>query len=212
MKLIPNFAVLEGGDCSGTTTQITLLRERLRQAKIPFFLTFEPTDSEIGGIIRRALKKEIFIKPDTLAMLFASDRNEHLYSQDGILNRAERGELVISDRYALSSLVYQGIDCGDELPFLLNLRFPAPETLIYLDIDSGLAMQRLRSRPTIEIFETHEFQIKVREKYRSLLGIYHEAGVRVEIIDAAKTAMEVHECIWDVLKKMPIIKSSENSL
>jgi dTMP kinase len=212
MKLIPNFAVLEGGDCSGTTTQINLLKERLSQTKIPFFLTFEPTDGQIGELIRRALKKETVIKPETLAMLFASDRNEHIYSENGILERAKRGELVISDRYALSSLVYQGIDCGNELPFLLNLRFPAPQTLVYLDIDSAIAMQRLKSRSAIEIFENHDFQVKVREKYNSLLGIYRDAGVHVEIIDASKTAKEVHDCIWSVIKEMPIIKSSENTL
>lgn len=212
MKFIPNFAALEGGDCSGTTTQIALLKERLEHNKIQFFLTFEPTDGQIGAVIRRALKKEVNIKPETLAMLFAADRNEHIYSENGILTRAERGELVISDRYALSSLVYQGIDCGNELPFLLNLRFPAPQTLIYLDIDPDIAMQRLKSRSTVEIFENREFQVKVREKYKSLLKIYNDAGVRVEMIDASGSEQEVRELIWGVIKEMPIIKASENAL
>ena len=207
MDIIPNFAVFEGGDGSGTTTQLTMLRERLKGGKPEFFSTFEPTDGETGRLIRAALKKEIVLKPQTLAFLFAADRNEHLYGEDGILAHAARGEFVASDRYVLSSLVYQGIECGDELPKSLNSRFPAPELLIFLDVEPQTALSRMKDRAGREIYEYGEFQEKVREKYKSLLGTYAKAGVRVETVDASKSALEVADQVWSIVRQMPIFKA-----
>jgi dTMP kinase len=207
MEIIKNFAVFEGGDGSGTTTQLTLLSERLKKSEKPrFFSTFEPTNGEIGKIIRSALKKTLSFDPKTLAMLFAADRNEHIYGNDGIIEHVNRGELVISDRYVLSSLVYQGIECGDELPASLNSIFPAPETLIFLDIEPETALERMKNRDSLEIYEYREFQEKVREKYKSLLGIYAGAGVRVETVDASKTAQDVSDKVWSIISQMPIFK------
>jgi dTMP kinase len=212
MNIISNFVVFEGGDGSGTSTQLSLLKERLSAAGKPvFFPAFEPTDGQIGKLLRAALKKEIAMQPETMAMLFAADRNEHLCGQDGILAHAALGELVICDRYVLSSLVYQGIECGDELPQILNSRFPAPETLFFFDIDPETAIGRLRGRASLEIYEYREFQVKVREKYLSLLEMYRGAGVRVETIDASKSVREIAEQVWSVLAQMPIMKKRENT-
>ncbi|MCL2805611.1 MAG: dTMP kinase [Treponema sp.] len=199
MNIIKNFYVFEGGDGSGTTTQISLLAKRIKN--IDFYPTFEPTDGQIGRIIRSALKKEIVIKPQTLALLFAADRNEHLYGADGILAQVDKGCLVISDRYALSSLVYQGIECGDELPGLLNSGFPAPELTFFLDIEPETAISRMKDRSSLEIYEYLDFQKKVREKYLSLIKGYK---ARVEIIDASKSASEVEDQVWNILRQMPI--------
>jgi dTMP kinase len=207
MEIIPNLIVFEGGDGSGTSTQVSLLSKRLKNIKKPvFFPTFEPTNGQIGNLIRAALKKEIFLKPETLAMLFAADRNEHLYGQDGILSHTNKGELVVSDRYVLSSLVYQGIECGDELPGFLNSRFPAPELTFFLDIDPEIALNRMKNRKSLEIYEYREFQEKVRQKYKSLLTKYSENGAKTEVIDASKTALEVADQVWSILSVMPIFK------
>jgi len=206
MNIIPNFVVFEGGDGSGTTTQLSLLRKRFENTQRPvFFPTFEPTDGRIGKLIRMALKGEIPLKPETLALLFAADRNEHLYGEDGILARAGRGELVVSDRYVLSSLVYQGIECGEELPHSLNSRFPAPELLIFLDVEPQTALQRMKGRASSEIYDNLEFQTLVREKYISSLEMYRSAGVRVEAIDASKNVQEVADRVWSILCQMPIL-------
>jgi len=205
MEIIPNFVVFEGGDGSGTSTQLSMLKNRLKSTAKPIiFSTFEPTDGQIGKLIRSALKKEIYFKPETLAMLFAADRNEHLNGQDGILAHVNKGELVVSDRYVLSSLVYQGIECGDELPSLLNSRFPAPEITIFFDIEPEIALERMKNRDSLEIYEYREFQEKVRQKYKSALAQYGKNGARVEIIDASKTAAEVADQVWSIISVMPI--------
>ena len=205
MEIIPNFVVFEGGDGSGTTTQLSMLVERLKNMEKPvFFPTFEPTDGQIGKLIRSALKKDLILKPQTLAMLFAADRNEHLNGQDGILAHVNRGELVVSDRFVLSSLVYQGIECGDELPSVLNSRFPAPELTIFLDVDPKIAINRMSKRGTLEIYEYLEFQEKVRQKYKSAVDDYRKNGARVEIIDSSKTIEEVADQVWSMLLGLPI--------
>ena len=205
MEIIPNFVVFEGGDGSGTTTQLSLLAQRLKNTEKPvFFPTFEPTDGQIGKIIRSALKKETVLRPQTLAMLFAADRNEHLSGENGILARANRGELVVSDRFTLSSLVYQGIECGDELPTALNSPFAAPELTLFFDIDPKIAVNRMSKRGTLEIYEYLEFQEKVRQKYISAVEDYRKAGARVEIIDSSKSIEEVADKVWSIISKMPI--------
>jgi dTMP kinase len=205
-RILRNFAVFEGGDGSGTTTQLALLEQRMTVLKKPFFATCEPTRGPVGGFIRSALKKEITLLPETLARLFAADRGEHLYEPGGMVERCEHGELVVSDRYALSSLVYQAIECGDTLPAALNAPFPLPELLIFFDIESETAQRRLQSRQALEIYEYLEFQQKVREKYHSLLEGWRSAGVYVAVIDAAQSPEAVAEEVWSYVAKMPILE------
>jgi len=208
MDILSNFAVFEGLDGSGTSTQLALLKQKL--AAVPglsFITACEPTDGAIGKLIRSVLKQDLAVRPETLARLFAADRGEHLYAEGGIIERCRHGELVICDRYTLSSLVYQGIECGIDLPRALNGPFPAPELLFFFDIDPGIAKQRMAGRPSLEIFEHIEFQEKVRKQYRALLGGYREAGVRVEVIDASQSVEKVAGDVWSAIIKMPIMGS-----
>jgi dTMP kinase len=201
MIIIQNFAVFEGGDGSGTSTQLNILKKRLPQ----IYHTFEPTGGPIGGLIRAALGGELSLRPETLARLFAADRNEHLYGPGGLAERCGRGELVVSDRYVPSSLVYQGIACGEALPAALNAPFPAPELLLFFDIEPQAALNRLETRPSRDVYEDLDFQLQARERYRALLPRYEEAGVRVEYIAADKPVEEVAEQVWRAIKKMPIL-------
>ena len=210
MEILDNFAVLEGIDGSGTSTQIALLGEKftLRRLQKPvFYPTFEPTDGVIGRLIRSVLKNTPPLKAETLARLFAADRNEHLFAPCGIVERCRQGELVVCDRYVLSSLAYQGIECGPDLPAGLNSAFPAPELLLFFDIDPSVSQERLRGRASLEIFEHLEFQKKVRERYLSLLDGYRNAGIRVELIDAGQSVEKVAGEVWRAVLKMPIMQS-----
>ena len=211
MGILANFVVFEGLDGSGTTTQLTILddffqRNPERLSLPPFYKTFEPTDGSIGRLIRSALRKETVYCPETVALLFAADRREHLYGAGGIAERCGRGELVVSDRYVPSSLVYQGITCGEELPAALNRDFPAPELLLFFDIDPETAQKRMAARNLKEIYEYLDFQIQVRRRYRELLPRFSTEGVRVEIIDASMPPEDVATEAWRAIQKMPIFK------
>jgi dTMP kinase len=163
----------------------------------------------VGVLIREALGGNLPLLPETLARLFSADRQEHIHGPGGIAERCGRGELVISDRYTPSSLVYQGITCGEDLPWALNAPFPGPELLFFLDLDPDIAVKRLENRPVREIFEYRDFQVQVRQRYRELLPRYAAAGVRVITIDASQSPEKVGEEVWNELKKMPIFKGEK---
>jgi dTMP kinase len=211
MKILENFTVFEGADGSGTSTQLRLLADRFDRLEgrpvPPLFTTFEPTDSPIGRLLRSGLKGETPLKSETIAYLFAADRNEHIFGPEGIAVRCQRGELVVQDRYTASSLVYQGITCGDELPARLNRDFPVPELLLYFDIDSETAQRRMAGRETREIYEYLDFQIKVRERYKALLTRFEEEGSRLVVIDASLSPREVADEVWREIQKMPIFST-----
>ncbi|MDR1466072.1 MAG: dTMP kinase [Treponema sp.] len=179
-EIVKRFVVFEGLDGSGTSTQLELLRNKPR-----VWTTREPTDGPVGRIIRSALHGDPPLQPETLARLFAADRTEHLYAKGGIIEQCNQGKIAVSDRYTLSSLVYQGVLCGD-LPFNLNKDFPLPELLLLFDVDPQIAMRRIENRSVHEIYEYLEFQEHVREQYKSLAPQWERQGVRVVVIDASK--------------------------
>src|SRR5574344_547585 len=116
--IINNYIVFEGIDGAGTTTQIKKLSEHFQNENI--YVTAEPTTNETGKFLRRMLKGEFSVDERTASYLFAADRCEHIFGKDGIKEQVEKGKLVLSDRYIFSSLAYQSVSCGKELPELLN--------------------------------------------------------------------------------------------
>jgi len=190
-----------------------LLQKRLEAVPaFPFFLTCEPTQGPVGLLIRRILKGECKVSKETLARLFAADRGEHLYGNSGeagIVERCQRGELAVSDRYTPSSLVYQGLECGIELAKALNAPFPHPELLVYLDVDPHTAMKRIgRREEKQEIYEHLDFQIQVRAAYLELLPFYEQQGVSLLRLDGTRPPEELSREIWGAVRKMPIIKEA----
>jgi dTMP kinase len=214
MNVIPNFVVFEGGDGSGTSTQMALLLRRFAgpgaSGKSPGELpvlhgTAEPTGGPVGVLIREALGGKQPLQPETLARLFSADRHEHLFGPGGIVERCGRGELVVCDRYVPSSLVYQGIACGEDLPLLLNRDFPRPCLIFHFDLDPDIATQRMASRREKEIFEYRDFQVEVGRRYRELLPRYAGEEVRIVTIDASQSPEKVAEDLWSALKELPIV-------
>jgi dTMP kinase len=207
-----NFVVFEGIDGTGTTTQLNILQDRYRKlyhdpsGKTVF--TCEPTSGEIGKLIRRCLKGEITLAPETLARLFAADRCEHLYGAGGIVESCASGKAVFTDRYLFSSLAYQGETGTPELPETLNRGFPYPDYLFFFDIDPDISMARVESRPgELEIFEKREFQRRVRDRYRKIIDQAgrEERGMKVVLVDATEPIEEISEKIWMIVKDLPIL-------
>jgi dTMP kinase len=188
---LSRFIVFEGGDGAGTTTQMRRLDETLSRAGIAHWMTCEPTAKPEGLLIRRILSGELPRDPATLAHLFAADRNEHLRGEDGILEHLSREEVVVCDRYVLSSLAYQGSACGPELPALLNSGFPLPELLLYFDLEPAASIERLGDRESLEIFEELPFQERVRSAYRAAIARYSDSAMRIVPIDASRPIDEV---------------------
>ena len=197
--ILKNFIVFEGIDGAGTSTQIEMLKKRPDSNK--FFFTAEPTDSETGKFLRRMLKGDVELDARTSAFLFAADRNEHLYGSGGtncgVVNQAENGKIVVSDRYLFSSLTYQSVTCGNELPRRLNESFPLPQILFFFDIDPEISLKRVLGRGETEIYEKLDFQKATAERYRAVIKEYEEMNTGMEIVrlDAARSIEETASVI-----------------
>jgi dTMP kinase len=208
-----NFAVFEGIDGTGTTTQLNLLKSRYSNrsgpACAPVWFTGEPTSSEIGKLIRRSLSGEVPFTNDTMARLFASDRGEHLWGKGGIREYLDAGNAVFSDRYFFSSLAYQGATDDGGLTVDLNSRFPLPEYLFFFDIDPEISMKRVESRNgKLEIYEKRDFQRCVRERYLEIIKKYEtaEKNMKVIRIDASAPVETIAEKIWSIARELPKIE------
>ena len=196
--IIKNFIVFEGIDGAGTTTQIKLLAEKLGQEKV--WQTAEPTDKETGKFLRKMLKGDFAVSEKTASYLFAADRCEHIFGKNGILEQTEKGKIVLSDRYFFSSLAYQSVTCGKELPELLNSPFPLPEILFYFKINPEISLSRVESRGEAkEIYEKIDFQKKTAALYDAVMQEYKGAkgaGMKLIEIDASKSIQEISEFIY----------------
>ena len=85
--ILKNFIVFEGIDGAGTSTQLNILKEKLENKNV--FFTVEPTDLPSGKFLRTILSGSVKVAPSTAAYLFASDRNEHLFGKNGIVEQVE---------------------------------------------------------------------------------------------------------------------------
>lgn len=198
--ILKNFIVFEGIDGAGTSTQIKKICEKNPQN---FFQTAEPTSLETGKFLRKMLGGEFSVDEKTNSFLFAADRAEHLYGKNGIIEQINNGKTVISDRYLFSSLAYQSISCGEELPKLLNSTFPLPEILFFFEIDPEISLKRVDSRnEKKEIYEKIETQKKIALEYEKIISEYENnpsCGMKVIRIDATKSIEEISEAISKII-------------
>lgn len=156
------YICLEGIDGSGKSTQILLLEEWLKECGFEVMRVFEPTDSDIGRLIRKMLRDpdatgENFQK--TLALLFAADR---MVLMDEIKAAEESDKIVISDRCFYSSIVYQN---DPSWLYELNKFVKIPDMVILLDLDVETALKRCDGKDS---FENNVFLEKIRERYIEL--------------------------------------------
>ena len=198
--ILKNFIVFEGIDGAGTSTQIKKICEKNPQK---FFQTAEPTSLETGKFLRRMLGGEFSVDEKTNSFLFAADRAEHLYGKNGIIEQLNNGKTVISDRYLFSSLAYQSISCGEELPKLLNSTFPLPEILFFFEIDPEISLKRVDSRnEKKEIYEKIETQKKIALEYEKIISEYENnpsCTMKIIRIDATKSIDEISETISKII-------------
>ncbi|MDY4466544.1 MAG: dTMP kinase [Candidatus Treponema excrementipullorum] len=204
--ILKNFIVLEGIDGAGTSTQLNLLKNRLSPEKTVY--TAEPTTLSTGRFLRSVLRGDEKLTPETTAFLFAADRQEHVYGSGGIVESCTSGKLVISDRYVFSSLAYQSITCGEELPRKLNQDFPLPEYLFFFGITPQASLKRIEKRDVTEIYEKKDFLEATARQYEKIISYYEtlQTGMHIIRLDATESIEKLSEKIWTVLQEMPILQ------
>jgi dTMP kinase len=178
----------EGIDGAGKTTQSRRLFAKLTELGMRVIYTKEPTEGEIGKILKRALKGEIELDQRTIALLFAADRIEHMRSLnvDGI---------VILDRYLLSSLAYQGAFLPIQWINELNRWVRLPDIVFYLDISPDIAINRIKNK---EMYHSLNLLSIVRENYLKLIQAEPWKSITY-LIDAGRKEEEISEEILSIL-------------
>lgn len=163
------FIAIEGIDGSGTTLQTRALAHWLRQRGHEVLETREPSGGPIGRLIRERLHIDAApIDPAALALLFAADRLEHVAHEIDPARR--QGAVVVSDRYLLSSLAYQSLDCDLEWVRTINHAAPAPDLYVFLQVPAEVAFARVQRRAAegaaaSERFDALELQRRVARLY-----------------------------------------------
>jgi dTMP kinase len=181
----------EGLDGCGKSTQIERLAAALEASGCSVVLTREPTDGEFGRRIRAAALSGEEISPDEELRWFVEDRRAHVAQ---VIQPALRaGKTVLSDRYYLSSVAYQGARGCDPTRILeeSEAEFPIPDLVVLLVIDAsaGLARVRARGNAVETRFERSGFLEAVAEIFQRLDRPY------IARIAAAGTPDEVQQAV-----------------
>jgi dTMP kinase len=159
----------EGIDGSGKTTQVERLCEYIKSKGLECVVVREPGGTPEGEEIRRILlDKGSKLTPEAELFLFLASRS--LLTKRIIIPALEEGKVVISDRYADSSLAYQGYGRGIDLSFVEKANHVAtcsiePDLIFYIDIPVEEALKRKKYRDRME---KEEFLKRVREGYIEL--------------------------------------------
>jgi dTMP kinase len=164
------FIALEGIDGSGKSTQTKLLTEQLSNRGHKVYSTFEPTNNQIGKMLRDILKGNAKADHRIIAGLFVADRLDHLLNEEyGIVKKLEEGYTVITDRYLFSSYAYQGAHMNIDWVIQANAmaaEILRPDVNIFIDVSPEVSMHRVHTnRENVELFETLDSLKLVRSKY-----------------------------------------------
>ncbi len=149
------FIVLEGGEGAGKSTQLALLSDWLEELGLSHRTTREPGGTEVGEEIRRLLlhRGDLPVPPETELFLILAARAA--FVREVVAPALERGEIVVSDRFDLSTLAYQGYgrELGVERILPLNAFATdgvEPDLYVLLDVPVEAGLARTRERGTGE--------------------------------------------------------------
>jgi dTMP kinase len=199
------FLTFEGIDGSGKSTQARRLAEALRALGRDVVLTREPGGSPGAEEIRRLLVEGDPHRwsGETEILLFTAARRDHL--EKTIRPALAAGRIVISDRFADSTRIYQGAARGELRGTVDRLHAEMigiePDLTFVLDMDAEAALRRgLARRSGEDRFEDFgaDFQTRVRQGFRALAA---EFPARCLLIDAARTEAAIAADILDRLRR-----------
>ena len=193
------FISFEGIDGSGKSTQAQMLADRLRRMRQTVVLTREPGGSTGAEEIRRLVLEG---NPDrwsaeTEILLFTAARRDHL--EKTIRPALATGAVVITDRFADSTRIYQGITRGDlraSVDALHDLMIGVdPDLTLLIDIDPGVGLSRAVARAGSELrFE--DMGVDVQRQMRAGFLNLAAKTARIQVIDGAGSADVVAELVW----------------
>jgi len=197
-------------DGSGKTTQIERLAARLRSLGRNVIETAEPGGPPIAMKIRRILLDSANqeLSPTTEVLLYFASRAQNV--DQWIVPALARGEIVISDRFTDSSLVYQGYGRDLGVQAIADLERIAcrgikPGLTILIDVDAEASLERARARnaahPHCETRmddQSLEFHRRVWEAYHALAAAEPD---RVKIVDGRADIDSIERQVWELVSQ-----------
>ena len=200
------FITFEGGEGAGKSTQGTILAKRLKALGLGVVVSREPGGSAGAEAIRHVLLSGAAkpLGPHAEAILFAAARADHLRQTIG--PALQSGQWVISDRFADSTRIYQGVLGNVDARLIARLEKITvgelgPDLTIILDIAPDVGLKRAsdrRGNAAIDRFEgeAFEFHKKLREAY---LELAEREPDRCVVINAGADAATVSEFVWSAV-------------
>ena len=204
MTAKPAFISFEGIDGSGKSTQLKLLAERLKAKEHEVVLTREPGGSpgaeEIRGLVLQGDPNRW--SAETELLLFTAARRDHL--ERTILPALAAGKIVLCDRFADSTRMYQGLSRGDlrqSVDALHALMIGTePDLTVLIDINPALGLHRAKSRHgTEERFEDFGESLQARMR-QGFLTLAAEQPQRIHVIDGDRSIDRVAQDIFGVVQ------------
>ena len=195
------FVVFEGVEGAGKSTQIRRVAERLDAAGVPYVLAREPGGTEVGERARAiVLDPELEMGPEAELFLYLAARAE--FVRRIVAPALSRGELVLADRYELSTLAYQGGARGLGIERVREMnRFAtgglAPDLTVLLLIDPDRGRRRQSGTADRLERERSEFHRAVAAAYARLA----EGDDRIVTVRTEGSLDRVHERIWAELAR-----------
>lgn len=196
---MPLFITFEGGEGSGKSTQARLLYRRLNQLDVPVVITHEPGVTSLGKKVTRLLKwqEQLEISPMAELLLFNVSRAQLV--EKVIRPALDNSQIVICDRFADSSVAYQGYGRGLEITLVEQVNDIAtaglkPDLTFFLDMPAEAALSRIKNNKDRFEKESAVFHERVRKGYLSLAKAGPE---RWCVIDATLSRGNTAGIIWE---------------
>lgn len=198
------FISLEGCEGAGKSSQVPLLVKWFTAQGRQTLVTRQPGGTPLGQQIRELLLSQTDFPPVSRAemFLFMADRAQHC---DQIIWPAlAQGQVVICDRYADSTLAYQGYGRGQDRDWIQTLNSLAtsnlqPDLTLLLDVDPEIGLNRRAAAGGGNRFETEAllFHDRVRNGFLSLA---QKEPKRIKVVDAGQPFEQVHAQILEILE------------
>ena len=199
------FVVLEGGEGAGKSTQAALLARWLRDRGVPCTLAREPGSTGVGEAIREVVlgRTDLEMPAESELLLILAARAA--FVREVVRPALERGEVVVADRFDLSTLAYQGYGRGLDLARVRAAMEVAtgdlrPDLYLVLDVpvEEGVARRRAAGGSEDRIERAGaDFLRAVRDGYLELA----EAGERVELVSGLGSSLRVQERVLGCLRR-----------